>query len=316
MLNILVCVKQVPDIDLVKMDPVTGSLIRAGVPAILNPLDANALEAAVQVKERCGGKITCVTMGPDAAAEALRECIAAGADRAVLLSDRAFANADTFSISHSLVNREIPNRIDVCASSSGTPSALITYDGSNDALVHADPVDTAIFGMAIISDSPSTHENDKFTLPGHRCSRSPFSVTSGSYASLRPFSPTSRWIRSMNPSAMRLIRFRSPSISSLHSSAALPRPYIAHRTRSYHHQRRGQRARAIAALLPAAGHQRLEADARLAADVERADALGTVALVSRDGHQIDVHRVHVQGQLGKRGNGEVPPGKFRMSSNW
>ena len=72
MLNILVCVKQVPDIDLGKMDPVTGSLIRAGVPAILNPLDANALEAAVQVKERCGGKITCVTMGPDAAAEALR----------------------------------------------------------------------------------------------------------------------------------------------------------------------------------------------------------------------------------------------------
>ena len=100
MLNILVCVKQVPDIDLVKMDPVTGSLIRAGVPAILNPLDANALEAAVQVKERCGGKITCVTMGPDAAAEALRECIAAGADRAVLLSDRAFANADTLATSY------------------------------------------------------------------------------------------------------------------------------------------------------------------------------------------------------------------------
>ena len=58
MLNILVCVKQVPDINLVKMDPVTGSLIRAGVPAILNPLDANALEAAVRVKEAHGGSIT------------------------------------------------------------------------------------------------------------------------------------------------------------------------------------------------------------------------------------------------------------------
>ena len=81
MLNILVCVKQVPDINLVKMDPVTGSLIRAGVPAILNPLDANALEAAVRVKE-------------------LRECLAAGADRAVLLSDRAFANADTLATSY------------------------------------------------------------------------------------------------------------------------------------------------------------------------------------------------------------------------
>lgn len=89
MLNILVCVKQVPDINLVKMDPVTGSLIRAGVPAILNPLDANALEAAVRVKEAHGGGITVITMGPDMAKEALRECLAAGADRAVLLSDRA-----------------------------------------------------------------------------------------------------------------------------------------------------------------------------------------------------------------------------------
>jgi len=103
-LNILVCVKQVPDINLVKMDPVTGSLIRAGVPAILNPLDANALEAAVQVKEQYGGTVTCITMGPDMAMEALRECLAAGADRAVLLSDRAFANADTLATSYVIVS--------------------------------------------------------------------------------------------------------------------------------------------------------------------------------------------------------------------
>mgnify|MGYP004664964837 FL=1 len=100
MLNILVCVKQVPDVNLVKIDPVTGSLIRKGVPAILNPLDANALEAAVQVRERYGGSVTCITMGPDQAVEALRECLAAGADRAVLLSDRAFANADTLATSY------------------------------------------------------------------------------------------------------------------------------------------------------------------------------------------------------------------------
>ncbi len=104
MLNILVCVKQVPDINLVKMDPVTGSLIRAGVPAILNPLDANALEAAVRVKEAHGGTITVITMGPDMAKEALRECLAAGADRAVLLSDRAFANADTLATSYVIVS--------------------------------------------------------------------------------------------------------------------------------------------------------------------------------------------------------------------
>ena len=103
MLKILVCVKQVPDVNLVKIDPVTGSLIRKGVPAILNPLDANALEAAVRVKERYGGEITCITMGPNQAMEALRECLAAGADRAVLLSDRAFANADTLATSYVIV---------------------------------------------------------------------------------------------------------------------------------------------------------------------------------------------------------------------
>ena len=101
-LNILVCVKQVPDVNLVKIDPVTGSLIRKGVPAILNPLDANALEAAVRMKERYGGAVTAITMGPDQAEEALRECLAAGADRAVLLSDRAFANADTLATSYVL----------------------------------------------------------------------------------------------------------------------------------------------------------------------------------------------------------------------
>lgn len=104
MLNILVCVKQVPDVNLVKIDPETGSLIRAGVPAILNPLDGNALEAAVQTKEKYGGTVTCITMGPDAAEEALRECLAAGADRAVLLSDRAFANADTLATSYVIVS--------------------------------------------------------------------------------------------------------------------------------------------------------------------------------------------------------------------
>ena len=104
MLNILVCVKQVPDVNLVKIDPETGSLIRKGVPAILNPNDENALEAAVRLKERYGGTVTCITMGPDQAEEALRECLAAGADRAVLLSDRAFANADTLATSYAIVS--------------------------------------------------------------------------------------------------------------------------------------------------------------------------------------------------------------------
>ena len=100
MLNILVCVKQVPDVDLVKMDPVTGSLIREGVPAILNPLDGNAMEAAVRVKETYGGTITAITMGPPAAESVLRECLSFFADRAVLITDRAFKDADTLATSY------------------------------------------------------------------------------------------------------------------------------------------------------------------------------------------------------------------------
>lgn len=104
MLKILCCVKQVPDVDQMKMDPETGTLIRAGVPAILNPLDANALSAAVKVKETYGGEITLITMGPAGAESALRECLAVGADRAVLVSDRAFGNADTLATSYSIVS--------------------------------------------------------------------------------------------------------------------------------------------------------------------------------------------------------------------
>lgn len=104
MLKILVCVKQVPDVDLMKMDAATGTLIRAGVPTILNPLDANALSAALSVKERYGAEITLITMGPPMAGETLRECLAVGADKAVLVTDRAFGNADTLATSYSIVS--------------------------------------------------------------------------------------------------------------------------------------------------------------------------------------------------------------------
>lgn len=102
MLKILVCVKQVPDVDLMKMDPETGTLIRAGVPTILNPLDGNALSAAISVKEQYGGEITLITMGPPNAETTLRECLAVGADKAILVTDRAFGNADTLATSYSI----------------------------------------------------------------------------------------------------------------------------------------------------------------------------------------------------------------------
>ena len=104
MLRILCCVKQVPDVDQMRMDPETGNLIRAGVPAILNPQDANAVAAAVRVKETWGGEITLITMGPQGAESVLRECLAVGADKAVLVTDRAFGNADTLATSYSILS--------------------------------------------------------------------------------------------------------------------------------------------------------------------------------------------------------------------
>ena len=104
MLKILCCIKQVPDVDQMRMDPETGNLIRAGVPAILNPQDYNVISCAVKLKETYGAEITLITMGPPMAEAALRECLAVGADKAVLVTDRAFGNADTLATSYSILS--------------------------------------------------------------------------------------------------------------------------------------------------------------------------------------------------------------------
>ncbi|MCM0759267.1 electron transfer flavoprotein subunit beta/FixA family protein [Sporomusa sphaeroides DSM 2875] len=101
-MEIIVCVKQVPDTTEVKIDPQTNTLIRQGVPSIVNPFDKNALEEALKLKEKHGGRVMVISMGPPQAAEALKECIAMGADEAVLLSDRAFGGADTLATSRTL----------------------------------------------------------------------------------------------------------------------------------------------------------------------------------------------------------------------
>ncbi|MBE6015485.1 MAG: electron transfer flavoprotein subunit beta/FixA family protein [Lachnospiraceae bacterium] len=99
-MKIAVCVKQVPDTTEVRIDPVKGTLIRDGVPSILNPEDANALEAALQLKDKDDKiKVAVITMGPPQAEDMLRECLAMGADEAYLLSDRAFGGADTCATS-------------------------------------------------------------------------------------------------------------------------------------------------------------------------------------------------------------------------
>jgi electron transfer flavoprotein beta subunit len=101
-MNIVVCIKQVPDTNDVKIDPKTNTLIREGVKSIINPFDENAIEEAVRLKEAHGGKVTVITMGPSQATEALKSAIAMGADEAVLISDRAFAGADTWATSYTL----------------------------------------------------------------------------------------------------------------------------------------------------------------------------------------------------------------------
>ena len=101
-MNIVVCVKQVPDTTEVKIDPATNTLIRQGVPSIVNPFDKNAVEAALQLKEKHGGKVTVISMGPPQANDALKECLAMGADEAILISDRAFGGADTLATSYTL----------------------------------------------------------------------------------------------------------------------------------------------------------------------------------------------------------------------
>lgn len=101
-MNIIVCIKQVPDTGNIKIDPQTHTLIRSGVPSIINPLDTYALEEALQWKQKLGASTTVLTMGPPQAEAAIREAISMGIDRGVLLSDKKFAGADTYATAYTL----------------------------------------------------------------------------------------------------------------------------------------------------------------------------------------------------------------------
>lgn len=101
-MNIIVCIKQVPETTEVRINPETNTLIREGVKSIINPFDMYAIEEGVQLKERFGGKVTVVTMGPPQAEAALREAISMGADEGVLLCDRAYAGSDTWATSYTV----------------------------------------------------------------------------------------------------------------------------------------------------------------------------------------------------------------------
>lgn len=102
MLHIVACIKQVPDTKIAKINPKTGTLDRASAPAILNPYDAHAVEEAVRLKRRYGGTVSVLTMGPPPAVKAIRRCIEIGADEGYMITDRAFAGADTLATSYAL----------------------------------------------------------------------------------------------------------------------------------------------------------------------------------------------------------------------
>ena len=101
-MKIVVCVKQVPAADSAAIDPVTKRIVREGLKSILNPFDLYAVEEAIRLRERFGGQVVALSMGPEMAAASLREAIAIGVDSAVLLSDRAFGGSDTWATSYAL----------------------------------------------------------------------------------------------------------------------------------------------------------------------------------------------------------------------
>ena len=101
-MNICVCIKQVPDTNEIKVDPVTHTLIRKGVPSIVNPFDTYAQEVGVRLKEKAGGRLVVISMGPAQATNAIKSCLAVGADAGYLISSRKFGGSDTLATSYIL----------------------------------------------------------------------------------------------------------------------------------------------------------------------------------------------------------------------
>lgn len=120
-MHIVVCIKQVPDSAQIRVHPVTNTIMRQGVPTIINPYDLFALEEALRLRDRLGGKVTVLTMGPPTASESLRKTLTFGADRAVLLTDRYFAGSDTLATSFALASA-----LNKIASEFGKPDIIFT----------------------------------------------------------------------------------------------------------------------------------------------------------------------------------------------
>jgi electron transfer flavoprotein beta subunit len=120
-MHIVVCIKQVPDSAQIRVHPVTNTIMRQGVPTIINPYDLFALEAALELRDKFGGEVTVLTMGPPSAEDSLRKALTFGADRAVLLTDRFFAGADTLATTYALATA-----IRKIGETFGTPDIIFT----------------------------------------------------------------------------------------------------------------------------------------------------------------------------------------------
>jgi electron transfer flavoprotein beta subunit len=120
-MHILVCIKQVPDSAQIRINPVTQTIMRQGVPTIINPYDLFSLEEGLRLRDAFGGEVTVLTMGPPMAAESLRKALAIGADRAVLLTDRSFAGSDTLATSYALAQT-----IGKISATFGAPDIVLT----------------------------------------------------------------------------------------------------------------------------------------------------------------------------------------------
>lgn len=112
-MKIAVCIKQVPEVAEIRFDPATKTIVREGVPNVVNPFDRRALAEAIRLRELYGGEVVVITMGPPQAREALIECLAAGADRAIHLVDEAFAGSDTLATARALAMALGPERCDI-----------------------------------------------------------------------------------------------------------------------------------------------------------------------------------------------------------
>ena len=203
-MKIIVCVKQVPSASEVKIDPQTKNLMRDGVPSILNPSDVSAIEVALRIKERCGGSVTLLSMGPPQAKQVLEYGLGMGADQAVLICDRRLSGSDTLATSYALTHQIEKEgfdlilcgneTIDGCTGQVG-PSVAERLNIPGCSYVSEIAVDEGVFRLK--RDTGPEYEVLEVKPPFLAC------LLKGSYTP-RPSAPTEREVKTVDAGGMEL----------------------------------------------------------------------------------------------------------------